>query len=107
MTPCVPEALPYRTVLRMTSLRPAPGYTVIRPRPSESSTPAGIILPETSQTAPVRGEVLAAGAPTPVGGHLTVAPCEPGDEVIYSKYAGVEFEDVLLVAFKDVLAVVA
>jgi chaperonin GroES len=82
---------------------------VLRRAEAESKTSGGIVLPDTAQNRPQKGEVIAVG-----DGHvrddgkkvpLTV---KEGDRVIFSSYAGDEIrigdEDFLLLRESDILA---
>jgi chaperonin GroES len=95
------------------NLRPLADRVVVRPLEREEVTKSGIVLPDTAKEKPQEGVVEAVG-----NGRLNenTGKREPidlsvGDRVIYSKYAGNEVkldeQDYLILAEKDVLAVVA
>jgi chaperonin GroES len=98
------------------NLRPLGDRVVLRPVAREEMTKSGIVIPDTAQEKPQEGMVEAVGKGRILDNGQTV-PMElkVGDKVLYSKYAGNEFkpqvdvEDVefLIIAEKDVLAVVA
>jgi chaperonin GroES len=95
------------------NLRPLADRVVVRPLEREEVTKSGIVLPDTAKEKPQEGVVEAVG-----NGRLNenTGKREPidltvGDRVIYSKYAGnevkLEDQEYLILAEKDVLAVVA
>lgn len=73
---------------------------------AESVTEGGIIIPDDSQEKPAEGEVIAVGRGR-VGedGDRIPMAVEVGDKVIFSKYAGTEVGDNLLLNEFEVLAV--
>ena len=77
----------------------------------ESTTPSGLVIPDTAKEKPQEGTIVAAGP-----GRLTddgerePMDVKEGEKVLYAKYAGTEFkvddEEYLIVSQKDILAVV-
>ena len=94
-----------------TKLRPLGDRVVIKPTPREEMTKSGIVLPDTAKEKPQEGKVIAVGpgAFDNDGKRITI-DVSTGDKVLYAKYAGTEFkldgEDLLIVAAKDILAIV-
>jgi chaperonin GroES len=92
-------------------LRPLGDRVVIEPIPREDMTKSGIVLPDTAKEKPQEGKVIAVGpgAFDNDGKRITI-DVSTGDKVLYAKYAGTEFkldgEDLLIVAAKDILAIV-
>jgi chaperonin GroES len=82
---------------------------VIKPMEQETQTRGGILLPDTAKEKPQEGEVVAVGPGRPSDDGTRI-PMElsVGDKVIYSKYAGTEYEDgdeeYLIMRESDVLA---
>ena len=86
------------------------GRIIVKPL-EKSTSDGGLYLPETSRERPQRGEVLAIGG----GERLEngeVVPCQaaPGNVILFSKYAGQEFEfagglDVLIMLDKEVIMI--
>jgi chaperonin GroES len=78
---------------------------IIKPAPSAEKTAGGIIIPDTAKEKPQLGIVLAAG-PGKKDEPVTV---KKGDKVLYSKYAGTEFEyegqQLMIMRESDILAV--
>jgi len=94
-----------------TTLKPLGDRLVIKPAGREEMTASGIVLPDTAKEKPQRGTVLAAGeGRRDDDGDRVPMDVQVGDEVLFAKYAGTEFklndEDLLIIAEKDVLAVV-
>ena len=90
-------------------LRPLDDRVVVEPVEAEEMTAGGIVLPDTAKEKPQRGKVLAVGPGKLLDsgqrGELSVAI---GDEVIYGKYAGSDFEvdgrEVKILRENDILA---
>lgn len=94
-----------------TKLRPLGDRVVIEPIPREDMTKSGIVLPDTAKEKPQEGKVIAVGPGAfDNDGKRIAVDVSTGDKVLYAKYAGTEFkldgEDLLIVAAKDILAVV-
>ncbi|MBX3071287.1 MAG: co-chaperone GroES [Thermomicrobiales bacterium] len=92
-------------------LRPLADRVVIRPLGREETTRSGIVLPDTAKEKPQRGTVIAAGeGRRDDDGNRIALDVSVGDQVLFAKYAGTEFklddEDLLILAEKDILAVV-
>ena len=94
-----------------TKLRPLGDRVVIEPIPREDMTKSGIVLPDTAKEKPQEGKVIAVGPGAfDNDGKRIAVDVSTGDKVLYAKYAGTEFkldgEDLLIVAAKDILAIV-
>jgi chaperonin GroES len=92
-------------------LRPLADRVVVRPLGREEMTKSGIVLPDTSKEKPQRGTVIAAGeGRRDDDGDRIPLDVQVGDQVLFAKYGGAEFkfddEDLLILAEKDILAVV-
>lgn len=93
-------------------LKPLADRVVIEPSDDEATTsPGGIIIPDTAKEKPQQGKVVAAGpGRTSDDGALIKPEVKKGDIVVYSKYAGTEFKqdgvEYLIVRESDILAVV-
>ena len=94
------------------NLTPLGDRVIIEPADSEASTsPGGIIIPDTAKEKPQQGAVVAAGpGRTTDDGTVIDMPVSIGQTVIYSKYAGTEYAeggvDYLIVRESDILAIV-
>ena len=95
--------------MKNTKLRPLDDRVVVEPLEAEEMTAGGIVLPDTAKEKPQRGKILAVGPGKLLDngqrGELSVAV---GDEVIYGKYAGSDFEvdtrEVKILRESDILA---
>lgn len=88
------------------NIRPLADRVLIEPTAAEETTMAGIIIPDSAKEKPLKGKVLAVGNGTKDEEMIL----NPGDTVIYGKYAGTEIEiegvKYLMMRQSDVLAVV-
>ena len=93
-------------------IRPLADRVVVRPQPKEEVTRGGIFLPDTaSKEKPQEGTVMAVGeGRLDDSGRRTPVAVSAGDRVLFAKYAGtevrVEDEEFLILAEKDILAIV-
>ena len=97
------------SVNTVTQIHPMGDRVVIRPVDEPDVSSGGIILPDTAKERPQEGEVLAAGPGRVLNsGKRVEMELNPGDKVIYSKYAGtevsVEDEELLIMNSGDILA---
>lgn len=81
---------------------------VVKAAPKEEKTASGIILPDSAQEKPQRGEVLAVGPGKRLdSGQLAPVDVKLGDVVLYGKYSGTEVtiggEDYVILRAEDVL----
>jgi chaperonin GroES len=80
-------------MMKNMKLRPLDDRIVVKPVEAEEVTAGGIVLPDSAQEKPQRGIVVAVGPGKQLDsgqrGELSVAV---GDEVIYGKYSGSDFE---------------
>ncbi len=86
------------------SIKPLRNQILIQPEKPEQKTSTGIVLPENaSADRPQQGMVMAIGTSEKIS-------VKVGQKVIYTRYGGTEIkhdgQDYLLVANKDVLAVI-
>jgi len=88
------------------NVKPLADRVLVRPVAAETTTAAGIIIPDSAKEKPLRGEVLAAGK----GTKDEEMVLKTGDQILYGKYAGTEIEidgeKLLIMRQSDVLAVV-
>jgi len=88
------------------NIKPLADRVLIQPTPAEEVTMAGIIIPDSANEKPLKGEVLAVGNGTKDEEMVLKA----GDKVLYGKYAGTEIElageKYLIMRQSDVLAVI-
>lgn len=70
------------------NIKPLADRVVIAPSAAEEVTMAGIIIPDSAKEKPLRGKVLAVGT----GTKDEEMVLQPGNIVLFGKYAGTEIE---------------
>ena len=90
-------------------LKPIGERVVIKKLEAEKKTQSGIVLPESAQEKPQYAEVVAISNDI-LNDQEKKDSLKEGDKVIYSQYAGtdvkIEGENYVVLAYKDMLAVV-
>jgi chaperonin GroES len=94
-----------------TSLKPLGDRLVVQPTPREEMTKSGIVIPDTAKERPQEGTILSVGpGRTLDDGSREPMEVQPGQKILFQKYAGTEFklddEELLILSQKDVLAVI-
>ena len=83
---------------------------VLKQLVSEETTASVIVLPGAAKEKPQQAEVIAVGPGGVVDGKEVKMEVKPGDQVIYSKYAGTEVkleeEEYIVVRQNDIVAVI-
>lgn len=91
------------------NLKPIGERVVIKKLEAEKKTQSGIVLPESAQEKPQYAEVVAISSDI-LKDNDKKDSLKEGDKVIYSQYAGtdvkIEGENYVVLAYKDILAVV-
>lgn len=92
-------------------LVPLGDRVVVKRAEAETKTAGGIVLPDSAKDKPQRGTVLSVGeGHVRSNGTKVALTVKPGNEVIFSSYAGDEFkvadETYLLMRESDILAVI-
>ena len=76
---------------------------------AEETTKSGIVLPGSEKERPQMAEVVAVGPGGVVDGKTVTMEVQPGDQVVYAKYAGteieVEDEKYMIIKQDDILAI--
>ena len=92
------------------TLVPLGDRVVLKELKAEETTKSGIVLPGQAQEKPQQAEVIAVGPGGVVDGKEVKMEVKPGDQVIYSKYAGTEVkleeEEYIVVRQNDIVAVI-
>jgi chaperonin GroES len=82
-------------------IEPLSNRVLVKLLEEESTTPSGIILPETAKEKPRQGLVVAVGDDEDI-------PVQVGDKVLFAKYTGTEIKvdgvDHLILEDSDILA---
>jgi chaperonin GroES len=88
-------------------LRPLEDKVIVKPIKEEAVSASGLIIQRASEEKPSEGIVVAVGPGMVFGnGSKLEIDLNVGDKVAYSKYSGVEFEEYLILPYKDILAVI-
>lgn len=90
-------------------LVPLGDRVVLKHLVAEETTKSGIVLPGQNKEKPLQAEVIAVGPGILPDGKEIKMEVKPGDQVIYSKFAGTEVkldeEEFIVVKQSDILAV--
>ena len=91
-------------------LVPLGDRVVLKQLVAEETTKSGIVLPGQTKEKPQQAEIIAVGPGGVIDGKEVEMQVEPGQKVIYSKYAGtdveVDEETYIIVKQSDILAIV-
>jgi chaperonin GroES len=94
-------------------LKPIGDRIIVRREAADEKTAGGIILPDTAKNKPQRGEVIAVGpGKLKKDGTRSSMQLKIGDKVLFTSWAGDEFEDrqrkdeILVMHEADVLCVI-
>ena len=92
-------------------LKPLGDRIIVKPKEDETSTtPSGLVIPDTAKEKPQLGDVMAVGPGEFQDGERLPLDVKEGDVVVYSKYGGTELkfegQDFLILSSRDVLAVI-
>ena len=93
------------------TLKPLGDRIIVKPKEDETSTtPSGLVIPDTAKEKPQLGDVMAVGPGDFQDGDRIPLDVKEGDVVVYSKYGGTEIkfegQDFLILSSRDVLAVI-
>lgn len=88
-------------------IKPLEDKVVVKPIKEEQTSASGLIIQRVSEEKPSEGIVVAVGPGVIFGnGSRLEIDLKPGDKVAYSKFTGVEFEEYLILPYRDILAVI-
>ena len=92
--------------MKKIKLTPLADKVIVQQAEAETKTASGIIIPDTAQEKPLKGNIVAVGKGTKEN-PITV---KVGDSVLYGKFAGTELkfegEDFLIMKESDILAII-
>ena len=93
------------------SLKPLGDRLIVKATQAEEKTAGGIVLPDSAQTKPQAGDVIAIGPGKQLdNGKIVPMDVKGGDTIYYAKYGGTEVkvggEELIILRQDDVLAVV-
>jgi chaperonin GroES len=87
-------------------ITPLADRVLVEPAAAETTTASGIIIPDTAQEKPQKGNVMAVGT----GKKDEPMTVKVGDTVLYGKYGGTELKlegkDFLIMRESDILAII-
>ena len=92
------------------NIRPLQDRVIVRRMEEETTSPGGIVIPDSAAEKPSRGEVVAVGNGLVLdSGEVRPLDLKVGDTVLFGKYSGTEVkvdgEDLLVMKEDDVMAV--
>ena len=92
------------------NIRPLQDRVIIRRMEEETTSPGGIVIPDSATEKPIRGEVVAVGKGLVLdNGDVRPLDLKAGDKVLFGKYSGTEVkidgEELLVMKEDDVMAV--
>lgn len=93
------------------SIRPLHDRVLVRRAEEETTTAGGIVIPDSAAEKPASGTIVAVGkGKITESGDVRALEVQPGDEVMFGKYAGTEVkvgnETLLMMREEDILGVV-
>ena len=91
-------------------LRPLHDRVIVKRMEEETTSPGGIVIPDSATEKPSRGEVIAVGNGKILdNGDVRALDLKKGDRVLFGKYSGTEVkvdgEEYLVMSESDVMAV--
>ena len=94
------------------NIKPLHDRVIIKRTQENEVSAGGIVLPDSAQEKPMRGEVLAVGpGKTLDNGQTRSMAVKQGDKVLFGKYSGTEVKlddsDLVVMSENDILAIVA
>jgi chaperonin GroES len=85
-------------------IKPLADRVLVEPSAAETKTASGIIIPDSAQEKPQKGQVIAVGP----GTQENPITLKVGDNILYGKYSGTELKhdgiDYLIMKESDILA---
>ncbi len=93
------------------SLRPLHDRVIVKRLEEETTSPGGIVIPDTAAEKPSRGEIIAAGnGKVQDNGEVRPLDVKVGDIILFGKYSGTEVKmdgvELLVMREDDIMAVV-
>ncbi len=92
-------------------IRPLHDRVIVRRQEEETTSPGGIVIPDSATEKPIRGEVISVGPGKILdSGESRPLDVKPGDLVLFGKYGGTEVkvdgEDLLVLREEDIMGVI-
>lgn len=93
------------------NIRPLQDRVIVKRMEEESTSPGGIVLPDSATEKPIRGEVIAVGPGKILdNGDKRPPDVKVGDTVLFGKYSGTEVKlddsELLVMREEDIMGVI-
>jgi chaperonin GroES len=93
------------------NIRPLHDRVILKRMEEETTSPGGIVIPDSAAEKPIRGEVMAIGSGKRLdSGEVIPLDVKVGDTVLFGKYSGTEVkvngEDLLVMREEDIMGVI-
>jgi chaperonin GroES len=93
------------------NIRPLHDRVILKRMEEETTSPGGIVIPDSATEKPIRGEVMAIGNGKRLdSGEVIPLDVKVGDTVLFGKYSGTEVkvngEDLLVMREEDIMGVI-
>ena len=92
------------------NIRPLHDRVILKRMEEETTSPGGIVIPDSAAEKPIRGEVIATGTGKRLeSGEVIPLDVKVGDKVLFGKWSGTEItldgEELLIMKESDILAI--
>lgn len=92
-------------------IRPLHDRVIVRRTEEETTSPGGIVIPDSATEKPIRGEVVSVGSGKVTdSGEVRPLDVKAGDLVLFGKYGGTEVkvdgEELLVLREEDIMGVI-
>lgn len=93
------------------NIRPLHDRVIVKRQEEETTSPGGIVIPDTAAEKPIKGEVVAVGNGKLLdSGEVRKLDLKEGDKILFGKYSGTEVKvdgvEYLVMREDDVMAVI-
>ncbi len=93
------------------NIRPLHDRVIVKRKEEETTSPGGIVIPDSATEKPVRGEVVAVGKGKILdSGEVRALDLKVGDQVLFGKYSGTEVkvgsDELLVMREEDIMGVI-
>jgi len=93
------------------NIRPLHDRVILKRMEEETTSPGGIVIPDSAAEKPVRGEIVAAANGKRLdSGEVIPLDVKVGDTVLFGKYSGTEVkvngDDLLVMREEDIMGVI-
>jgi chaperonin GroES len=93
------------------NIRPLHDRVILKRMEEETTSPGGIVIPDSAAEKPIRGKIIAIGTGKRLdSGEIVPMDVKVGDNVLFGKYSGTEVkvdgEDLLVMREEDIVGVI-